>query len=100
MAFPNSDTLVGDHLRPMLPGIIEKREVVLTDLHKANLARFVHLDLIVPLIDRSRNDNLVIGLLALRIDPQQILYPLLQSWPTSSKSAETLLLRKDGDEIV
>jgi hypothetical protein len=84
----------------MLPGIIEQREVVLTDLHKANLARFVHLDLIVPLIDRSRNDNLVIGLLALRIDPQQILYPLLQSWPTSSKSAETLLLRKDGDEIV
>jgi PAS domain S-box-containing protein len=84
----------------MLPGIIEQREVVLTDLHKANLARFVHLDLIVPLIDRSRNDNPVIGLLALRIDPQQILYPLLQSWPTSSKSAETLLLRKDGDEIV
>jgi len=100
VAFPNSDTLVGDHLRPVLPGIIEQREVVLTDLHKANLARFVHLDLIVPLIDRSRNDNPVIGLLALRIDPQQILYPLLQSWPTSSKSAETLLLRKDGDEIV
>ena len=100
VAFPNSDTLVGDHLRPMLPGIIEQREVVLTDLHKANLARFVHLDLIVPLIDRSRNDNPVIGLLALRIDHQQILYPLLQSWPTSSKSAETLLLRKDGDEIV
>ena len=100
VAFPNSDTLVGDHLRPMLTGIIEQREVVLTDLHKANLARFVHLDLIVPLIDRSRNDNPVIGLLALRIDPQQILYPLLQSWPTSSKSAETLLLRKDGDEIV
>jgi PAS domain S-box-containing protein len=84
----------------MLHGIIEQREVVLTDLHKANLARFVHLDLIVPLIDHSRNDNPVIGLLALRIDPQQILYPLLQSWPTSSKSAETLLLRKDGDEIV
>jgi PAS domain S-box-containing protein len=100
VAFPNSDTLIGDHLRPMLPGIIEQREVVLTDLHKANLARFVHLDLIVPLIDNSRRDTPVIGLLALRIDPQQILYPLLQSWPTSSKSAETLLLRKEGDEIV
>jgi len=80
----------------MLHGIIEQREVVLTDLHKANLARFVHLDLIVPLIDHSRNDNPVIGLLALRIDPQQILYPLLQSWPTSSKSAETLLLGRMG----
>jgi PAS domain S-box-containing protein len=100
VAFPNSDTLIGDHLRPMLPRIIEQREVILTDLHKANMARFAHLDLIVPLIDNSRKDKLVIGLLALRIDPQQILYPLLQSWPTSSKSAETLLIRKDGDEIV
>jgi PAS domain S-box-containing protein len=100
VAFPNSDTLIGDHLRPMLPGIVKQREVVLTDLHKANMARFVHLDLIVPLIDNSRKDKLVIGMLALRIDPQQILYPLLQSWPSSSKSAETLLIRKDGDEIV
>jgi two-component system sensor histidine kinase/response regulator len=99
VAFPNSDTLVGDHLRPLLPGIIKRREVFLTDLHKADLARFIHLDLIVPLIDHRLNDN-VVGLLALRIDPQQILYPLLQSWPTSSKSAETLLLRKDGDDIV
>jgi len=100
VAFPNSDTLIGDHLRPMLPGIIQQREVVLTDLHKANMARFVHLDLIVPLIDNSRKDKLVIGMLALRIDPQQVLYPLLQSWPTSSKSAETLLIRKDGDDVV
>ena len=100
VAFPNQDTLIGYHLRPMLLGIIKQRGIVLTDLHKANLARFVHLDLIVPLIDRSKNDSLVLGLLALRIDPQQVLYPLLQSWPTPSKSAETLLIRRDGDEIV
>ena len=100
VAFPNQDTLVGDHLRPLLPGIIKQREIILTDLHKANLARFIHLDLIIPLIDRSQNDKLVLGLLALRIDPQQVLYPLLQSWPTPSKSAETLLIRKDGEDIV
>lgn len=100
VAFPNQDTLIGDHLKPLLPGIIEQRQVVLTDLHKADLARFVHLDLIIPLIDRSTNDTLVLGLLALRVDPQQILYPLIQSWPTPSKSAETLIIRRDGNEIV
>jgi PAS domain S-box-containing protein len=46
------------------------------------------------------NDTLILGLLALRIDPKKILFPLIQSWPTQSKSAETLLLRRDGDEIV
>jgi PAS domain S-box-containing protein len=100
LAYPNQDNLVGDHLKPLLPEIIKHRKVVLSDLHRANLVSFVHLDLIVPLIDRSMNDTLILGLLALRIDPKKILFPLIQSWPTQSKSAETLLLRRDGDEIV
>ena len=100
LAFPGSDTLIGDHLKPLLPGIIRQRKTVLTDLHKTDLVSFVHLDLVVPLIDRNQNDTLVFGLLVLRVDPQKILYPLVQSWPTPSKSAETLLLRRDGDDIV
>jgi len=100
LSYPNQDTLVGDHLKPLLPGIIKQRKILLTDLHRANLVSFVHLDLVVPLIDRSRNDTLVVGLLALRVDPQKVLYPLIQSWPTPSKSAESLLIRRDGDEIV
>ena len=54
----------------------------------------------MPLIDHSQNDTLVLGLLVLRVDPQKVLYPLIQSWPTRSRSAETLLLRREGDEIV
>ena len=73
---------------------------MLTDLHRANIVSFVHLDLIVPLVDRSVNYTRVLGLLALRIDPQKVLYPLIQSWPTPSKSAETLLFRVDGNEVV
>jgi PAS domain S-box-containing protein len=94
------DTLIGNHLKPLLGDIIRNRNIILTDLHVANLVSFVHLDLVIPLIDRSRNDTTVLGLLALRVDPREILYPLLQSWPTPSKSAETLLFRKEGDEIV
>jgi hypothetical protein len=85
---------------PLLPGIINNREVVLTDIHMADSVSFAHLDLIIPLIDHSTNDTLVPGLLILRIDPQKILYPLIQSWPTPSKSAESLLIRKDGSDVV
>jgi PAS domain S-box-containing protein len=100
LAYPEEDTLIGDHLKQLLPGIIKQRENVLTDLHKVNRISFVHLDLVVPLIDHTMNDTLVLGLLALRVDPRQVLYPLIESWPTPSKSAETLLLRREGDEIV
>jgi PAS domain S-box-containing protein len=100
LAYPETDTLIGDHLKSLLPGIIRERKIVLTDLHKVSQVSFVHLDLVVPLIDYSRNDTLVLGLLTLRIDPRKVLYPLIQSWPAPSKSAETLLLRREGDEIV
>lgn len=100
LTFPGKDTLVGNFLKPLLPDIIKKRNIVLTDLHKADLVSFVHLDLVIPLYNRSRSDSEVFGLLALRIDPQRVLYPLLKSWPTLSKSGETLLFRKEGDEIV
>jgi two-component system, sensor histidine kinase and response regulator len=100
IAFPGSDTLIGNYLKPLLPGIIKKQKIVLTDIHKADLINFVHLDLVVPLIEHSSNDTLVLGLLTLRVDPEQVLYPLLQSWPSVSKTAETLLFRKEGDQIV
>ena len=100
LSFPNQDTLVGDHLHPMLPGILKSRKAILTDLHRTSQVSFVHLDLIVPLINRPVNDTLVIGFLALRVDPEKFLYPLIRSLPTASKSAETLLIRRDKDEIV
>jgi len=100
LSYPNQDTIIGEHLRHLLPEIITNGKVSFSDLHKADLVSYVHLDLIIPLIDRSQNDTLVIGLIALRIDPQEVLYPLIQTWPTPSKSAESLLIRRDGDELV
>jgi|WetSurMetagenome_2_1015567.scaffolds.fasta_scaffold01619_3 PAS domain S-box-containing protein len=100
LSYPNQDTIVGDHLKPLIPDIVRQRKVVLTDLHQAKPVSFVHIDLIVPLIDSSVNDTLVLGLLAIRVDPQKILYPLIQTWPIASKSAESLIIRREGDQIV
>jgi PAS domain S-box-containing protein len=40
------------------------------------------------------------GALLLTIDPKQFLYPLIQSWPLPSRSAETLLVRREGNDVV
>ena len=87
-------------MKALLPDIYKHHNIVVTDLHRTSVVNFVHLDLIVPLIDHDLNDTTLFGYLALRIDPQKILYPLLKSWPTISKSAETLICRKEGNEIV
>ena len=100
LAYPPGDTIIGDNLRPLLNLIALGRKNVMTDLHINRSVNYVHLDLIVPLIDRNINDTIVQGFLVLRIDPEKVLYPLIKSWPAVSKSAETLLIRKEGDEIV
>jgi signal transduction histidine kinase len=60
----------------------------------------IHLDLLVPLMTDDSGKKGAVGVLLLRIDPETFLYPLVQSWPTTSRSAETLLVRAEGREVV
>jgi PAS domain S-box-containing protein len=40
------------------------------------------------------------GALILDIDPSEFLYPYVRSWPTSSFTGESLLVRREGDDLV
>ena len=57
----------------------------------------VHVDVAAPVLDASGRP---IAVLILRSDPSLHCYPLIQSWPTPSESAETLLVRRDGDSVL
>jgi PAS domain S-box-containing protein len=100
LSFPVKDTLTGENLRRLLPRIKRDHKVLMTDLYVSSAADPVHIDLIVPLTDQSVNDTLVQGFLVLRVDPGRVLYPLLESWPTPSRTAESLIIRKEGDDVI
>jgi PAS domain S-box-containing protein len=55
------------------------------------------IDVIAPLRSGA---GAPIGLLVLRKDPARQLFPLIQSWPIPSRSSETLLVRREGEEVV
>ena len=92
--------MIGDHLKLLFPDLIKLESGILTDLHKTSNISYIHLDLVIPLINTWQKDSTVFGLLALRIDPKEILYPLVQTWPVPSKTAESLLVRQEGEEIL
>ncbi len=48
----------------------------------------------------GRTASRPVGTLILRIDPESYLYPYLKQWPTPSETAETLLVRREGEEVV
>jgi PAS domain S-box-containing protein len=49
---------------------------------------------------RVRVDDPAIGVLVLEMNPEQYLYPLIQSWPKSTNTAESLILRQVGNEVL
>ena len=55
------------------------------------------LDIFVPIVDQDTSK--VVGVLVLR-DDLHFLYALLQSWPVESETGETLLVTRDGDDVL
>ena len=56
----------------------------------------IYIDVVMPITDSDR----FIAMMVLRSDATKFLYPFIQTWPVSSKTAETLLVRRDGDSIL
>jgi PAS domain S-box-containing protein len=59
----------------------------------------IHLDYLVTIPSPSRNGS-VAGLLLLRQDPTAFLFRFVQAWPDRSPSAESMLVRRDGDAVL
>jgi PAS domain S-box-containing protein len=68
---------------------------VLTDLHREPGVS-PHLSAVAPLFTAAGPAGAVI----LQCDAASTLYPLIVSWPTASRTAETLLVRRDGDAML
>lgn len=70
---------------------------IMGDFFYSQRDKKIALELAAPV--QAGNDN-PISVLVLRVDPNLYLYPLIQSWPTESQSAETLIVRQQGDSVL
>ena len=77
-----------------------ERRAILSDLHAGGTNRFPHLDVAAPLFADDDPSSKSVGTVILQADAKQFLYPLIQSWPTYSQTAETLLVTKHGDSVL
>jgi signal transduction histidine kinase len=59
-----------------------------------------HLGFWIPVANLSGANAPALGAVLLEIDPDQSLFPLVQSWPAVSRTAETLLIRREGGYVV
>lgn len=75
------------------------RKSLLTDLRMDSEAQPC-LDVIVPLIDDRGEAPRLVGAAIMQNDASRYLLPLIASWPITQSSAETLLVRRDGDDVL
>ncbi len=75
------------------------RQLTMTPLYLDPASGQATMDLMIPLLQRGDAAEYV-GAVVFQIDLQRFLFPHIQTWPTPSPSAETLLVRRDGENVI
>jgi PAS domain S-box-containing protein len=92
---PAAPEAVTAHLIQVLTATLSAGQVTFLDFYRDTADGPIYLALLVPIY--AEQDERPLGLVVLRIDPNVYLYPYLQRWPVPSTSAETALVRREGD---
>ncbi|MDP2997191.1 MAG: ATP-binding protein [Bryobacterales bacterium] len=79
--------------------ILRSELVTLQDFYRNEHNQRIYLAVLVPIFD-ERNGGRPLGVVVLRIDPETYLYPFISHWPIPSRTAETLLIRRDGNDAL
>ncbi len=83
----------------LLPAALRSGQVQMSELYRDGTGR-IRLDYVVPLVLHRAGADRPLAAAVLRAPAEQFLFPLIQTWPTASASAETLLVRRDGDSVL
>jgi len=78
---------------------IKTHREIWVDFHRDGPDQPPVLGVVLPIRDMEGSGR-VLGVLVMRIDPQAGFYPLLQRWPIRSRTYETQLVRREGNEVV
>ena len=99
MSLPVDRPPVSRAVHKKISEVVRSKQVTMVDFYRNDSDKRVYLTMLIPI--RSGLDaNRVIGIIALRIDPEKYIYPLIRFWPISSRTAETLLVRREGNEVL
>ena len=78
---------------------LKSGKIVFEDFYLNESIQKIFLKVLIPIINEKDNNKLI-AIVEFRIDPETYLYPLLLSWPTPSKTSETLIARREGDNAL
>jgi len=75
---------------------IREQLPVTADMYYCEAHKKIHIDFAAPVYLK----NQLVAFLIFRVTPESYLFPLIQRWPVYSSTAESILIRDDGDSVV
>ena len=93
------ETHLGEHVARDVERARQSKSILLGDFENERALPEIHLDVLVPLFSRGTRDTICVGVMIMQVGPQ-MLHQIMDVWPVSGKTGETLLLRQDGNEVV
>jgi PAS domain S-box-containing protein len=97
LSVPEGEEVLGPDAKGFLSQSISTNKIIFSNIYKSKILDQIRLSLFVPV---SKKEMRPIGVFLIRIDVHSYLFPLIQWWPTPSKTSETILFYKEGDEVV
>ena len=85
---------------PTLATALRDRRVMLTDLHVGPANLPPRINVVVPILASNAAATEQRSALILQVDAAAFLFPMIKAWPTPSPSAETLLIRQEGGDVL
>ena len=100
LSVPESTVPEEEHIQTDINMVLRTRQIHFTDLHLERQNGEIHIGLFIPVLLNVNSEAHVLGALFLKIDPRRVLFPLIQTWPNASKSSETMLVRREGEQVI
>ncbi len=92
-------TEVPAELAEVVERAIKSGQVERTNLYKST-NQTTHLDWVVPIRSVGNGGQEVVAVVVLRVSPEQHIYPIIRTWPSVSESAESMLVRREDDNVL
>jgi len=99
MSVPDSNEPVASGISQRAAIVMRSEQINFQDFYRDEQNQQIYLTIMVPILSEEIGSQ-ALGVLVLRIDPETYLYPFIRYWPTPSQTAETLLVRREGNEAV
>lgn len=99
MSVPESLVPIASVVARRAAEVLRSGEMAFQDFYRDEHDQRIYLTVLVPIVGGPHSGR-TLGVLALLIDPEEYLYPFISRWPRSTETAEILLVRRDGNDVL